>query len=79
MLLIHVTVLYTVKHISVGCLAPQSEAFLGSESVSEDYLPEDFNLVDFDFETCSGANCIEVSSNGKLSKLKSSSVRLKIS
>lgn len=56
---------WPVTYVTYGCLAPQSEAFLKSQSVLEDFLPRDFSVVDFSFDKCSGANCMELNSDAE--------------
>lgn len=37
-----------------------AESFLADRDLNEAYLPEDISLEDFDFETCTGANCNDI-------------------
>ena len=56
---------FTVKTVAGGCLHPMGVSFLSNQKGIEQYLPEDFTILAYDFAACSGSNCNDFTPEGK--------------
>jgi len=56
---------YPIKQVHGGCLMPFSEPFLKDASYFGKFLPKDGSLRSYEFDTCTGINCFEFSSDAQ--------------
>ena len=48
---------------------PMAENFLSNKDIIEQYLPEDASIESFEFDTCSGPDCLDYTPKGKKSDI----------
>ena len=56
----------TVKQVHGGCLIPFSQPFLEDASYFAKFLPKDGSLRSYEFDTCTGDNCFDISSGKEI-------------